>query len=111
MPRRPTWNDVPRRMGGQFAPRMRWGDVTNEPGWFKTTVAIVIAIILNFFAGIAIAMLLDLSPLLGGALVLVAIFLSFPVGFFWLRYHLRWSIGYFVLLVILIGWVGMRRQQ
>lgn len=110
MPRRPTWDDVPRRIGGQFAPRMRWGEVTDEPGWFKTTSAIVIAIILNLFAAAVLAQLLNLTPLLGGVLLLLAIFLSFPVGFFWLRYRLRWAIGYFVLLVILIGWIGMRTQ-
>jgi len=108
MPRRPSWEDVPRWTDGRFAKRTRFGEVAekSQPGLVRTTLTILWVLLLNVFSVAAIAKVLNLNTPVGGTLILVAVFLAFPLGYMFFRSRLWWLLGYIVVAVGLIAWAG-----
>jgi len=107
MPRRLTWEDVPRWTDGRFAKRKRFSEVVEkQPGLVRTTLTILGVLILNVFAVASAAILLDLGTAIAGMLLLVATFLAFPLGYTYFRRRPWWLLGYMVVTAVLIMLAG-----
>jgi hypothetical protein len=110
MPRRPTWDDVPRWTDGRFAKRTRFSEVVEkQPGLLRTVLVITGVLLLNLFATASVAALLDLSTEAGAILVMVATFLAYPLGYVLFRKRPWWLLGYMLMTVGLIVLVGSQK--
>lgn len=109
MPRKPTWDDVPRWTDGRFAKRTRFELVAEkaQPGFVRTSLAILWVLPLNMFSVAAVAKVLGVNNTMAGLLILTAAFLSFPIGYAFFRTRFWWLLGYTVVTMGLIVWAGV----
>lgn len=112
MPRKPTWDDVPRRTDGRFAQRMRYVKESlvaeDKPGFIRTSGTLFWSTLVNLFFVVSMVGLLHLAAMSTGVLVSIAMFVSFPLNHALFRFKPWWLVAYTVVTVGLVIWMGIR---
>jgi hypothetical protein len=80
MPRKPTWNDVPRYTDGKFAKRQRINGQGEGISTFRQTSITAIIVVLNVFIGAALPKALGIGGWQMIVIFLGAIVMAIPLG-------------------------------